>query len=68
MSVKVTGEGACGPGGGGVPLVSAEPYERPVRCGVGVGCCAKMRGALVKDIAVSRRIGRKVFMKLIRSF
>ena len=39
MSEKVTGEGAFGPGGGGVFGSSPELYERPER-GVGVGCCA----------------------------
>lgn len=68
MSVKVTGEGACGPGGGGVFIVSAVPYDRPVRCGVGCGCCAKIRDALIKNVAVNRRRGRTLFMKLIRSF
>jgi hypothetical protein len=43
MSAKVTGERACGPGGGGVFGKSGVEYERPVRSGEGVGegCCAK---------------------------
>jgi len=43
MSVKVSGERACGPGLGGVFDNSAAEYERPVRSGVGLGegCCAK---------------------------
>ena len=41
-SVNVTGERACGPGGGGVFGKSGMEYDRPVRSGVGVGegCCA----------------------------
>ena len=45
MSVNVTGEGPCGPGGGGVFGRSPPPYDRPVR-GVGVGVCAT---ALTED-------------------
>ena len=41
MSVKVSGERACGPGGGGFFGKSGVEYERPVRSGEGVGCCAK---------------------------
>ena len=43
MSVKVSGERACGPGGGRFFGKSGVEYERPVRSGEGVGegCCAK---------------------------
>jgi len=41
MLLNVSGEGACGPGGGGVFDNSAVEYERPVRSGEGLGCCAK---------------------------
>ena len=41
MSVKVSGERACGPGGGGFFGKSGVEYDRPVRSGEGVGCCAK---------------------------
>ena len=41
MSAKVSGERACGPGGGGVFGKFGVEYERPVRSGEGVGCCAK---------------------------
>jgi 3-methyladenine DNA glycosylase AlkD len=40
MSVNVSGEAACGPGGGGLFGKSGIEYERPVRSGEGVGCCA----------------------------
>src|SRR6266446_2710141 len=43
ISVNVTGEGACGPGGGGVLGRSPELYERPaLGVGVGVACCANI--------------------------
>ena len=40
-SLNVSGERACGPGGGGDFDNSAVEYERPVRSGVGLGegCC-----------------------------
>ena len=41
MSANVSGERACGPGGGGFFGKSGVAYERPVRSGVGEGCCAK---------------------------
>ena len=37
ISVNVTGDGACGPGGGGAFGSSGLLYDRPARCGVGVG-------------------------------
>src|SRR3990172_9025133 len=42
-SVKVTGDAACGPAGGGVFGKSGAEYARPVRgVGVGAGCCWAM--------------------------
>jgi len=40
MSVNVTGDCDCGADGGGGLLGTAEPYDLPVRAGVGegVGC------------------------------
>jgi hypothetical protein len=40
MSVNVTGDCDCGADGGGGLLGAAEPYDLPVRAGVGegVGC------------------------------
>jgi hypothetical protein len=37
MSLKVTGDCACGAGGGGFLVDVSVLYDRPVRCGVGVG-------------------------------
>ena len=37
MSVKVTGDCACGADGGGVLAGTAELYDLPVRAGVGEG-------------------------------
>jgi hypothetical protein len=42
ISVNVTGDGACGPGGGGFFGISPTLYERPVRgVGEGEGCWAQ---------------------------
>ena len=41
--MKVSGERACGPGGGGDFDKTAVEYERPVRSGEGLGdgCCER---------------------------
>jgi hypothetical protein len=67
MSVKITGEGACGPGGGGFFGISVTLYERPVRwVGVGDGCWAKpvlkdKKAAKIKALAKQVKRATKIF-------
>ncbi len=62
--MNVTGEGACGPGGGGVLGRSPELYERPAwGVGVGVGCCPNALTVEAIKMANSnerRRRGREI--------
>src|SRR6266851_7249150 len=66
MSVNVTGDGACGPGGGGVLGRSPELYERPAwGVGVGVGCCANIGQAdpsttRIRPGSKHRKLGREI--------
>lgn len=67
MSVNVTGEGACGPAGGGFFGNSPTLYERPAR-GVGVGgACCPTTGAEAAESNKINTTNDEKFAEITRS-
>ena len=62
ISVNVTGDFACGDGGGGFVVGVSELYDLPVRCGVGVGLgapfCAMAAWRLRQNPMTSKKKSR----------